>query len=144
MGQQARQALGPTAIKPGQTAISLMQGLPPLRCRFGSDEISNALRRRQIHLAMQKGAARELTGLCLTQTSRGQCLHHARNDAAPAMHVQFRCIFAGIGRRARKPNHQGMVQGFIITGTQAPQACPARRGQAAGQALQRIGAAWAG
>ena len=35
-----------------EPTIGLVQGLPPLRCRFGSDQISNALSCRQVHLAM--------------------------------------------------------------------------------------------
>jgi hypothetical protein len=100
--------------------------LASLRRSFGGDQIRDALGGGQVHFAVQKGPAGELTRLCLAQTSSRKRFHNPGNHATPAMKMKLDRILSRIGSGARKPQHQGLIQGFAINRTQPPQACMAR------------------
>ena len=118
--------------------FGLPQGLAPLRRRLGRDQVGDALRGREVQLAVQEGAAGELPRLGRAGAGGDQGLRHAGDHRRPAVQVQFRRILAGVAARPGEPEHQGVVQHLAtLRVAQAAQRGHARCRQAAAAGQRR-------
>src|SRR6202035_5391506 len=115
--------------------FELTKSEPALRRCLCSDEIGQALHRREIEPAIFKRAAGELAGFGkLTTLYPTECLEHAGNNRLAAMKLQLSDILASLATRRRKPQHQRFVDDLAIRRIAHPrQRGLARFGQTADQ-----------
>ena len=80
------QPLRPGVVEPRKAAGCLFRRKPPLHFRLGGNQIGKAFHGDEVHLAVEKGTAREFPRLCRPQArQRGQGLLHRLHRRAAAM-----------------------------------------------------------
>ena len=80
----------------------------------GGDDVCHGFRLRQVHLAVEKSALRELTwGGCFTTCGKEQ-LHHALEDVRRTVTRNLRGIFSRVRMRRAEKAHQDFIDHFVV------------------------------
>ncbi len=86
-------------------------GRAALHFGFGHDEVGEAFDLQQIDLAIGEGAAGEFPGPRRPKPlDRCELVADRIDHRPPAVQLQLGAILAGFGLRARKPQHQRLVE----------------------------------
>ncbi len=133
IGQPLQQGLPPRLVAPPERAAELGQGLAPLAFALGVDKIGDRLGLAQVELAGLEGPAGELPRLGQPQPPGQERLGDCIDSRRPPVQVQLGGVFAGVAARARRPQHQGLVEHGAVGALQPPQPRLPRRRQPPGE-----------
>ena len=139
IGHRPEKRSPPGFIPLAQRARRLLKRLGALGGRLGVDQVREALRFRQIELAVFESAPREFARLGHSQAGGRKRIEHARDHGAAAVEMEFRHVFAREARRAWKPKRKPAVQDLAGTGVSqgAEGSNPRLRHLAPAQSLKR-------
>ena len=115
-GTCADQQRSPSIRLPRQFAIAHPQGGKTLRFGLCGQKITQSLHLGQIHLPVQEGAFRELSGFGQPQTLRLQKLPQTSDDHGGTMKVDFHHVLAREAVAGFEPHHKGAVQDVLAIG----------------------------
>ncbi len=137
------QPLAPALDQAAEPPLELAQGLAALRLGLGVDEVGQALDGREVHPAVEEGAAGELARLRgAAARQAGERPQHGGAHRKTAMEVKLGLVLAGEALRPRHPGDERLVERFARGGVaKHRERHPPRRRQAAGHRLEHAGGA---